>query len=363
MMRSCFVLCLCLTSVWSGCSITFTPVISPSELDATERGAFTDDGRFFVIGSHPAGRSDAGEWIVEITRASDTTQYAVSNLLAGTIEGTSDGTLDGTPVGDPCKFSGMKTQGQRIYAACVALSPSWRAALIEVDLRTRSVRAGYITTCNEQPASSPCEPLRIYPNGLALDAAGRIYVSNMLEYLRLADDVPTIEVESTATIRQILLDPHQPQTGKLAFTHNAWFGTDIVADSIGPNGIQIDGQVLYYAAGANINRVEIGSDGRAGSWRVHYLGPELSFIDDFAILNGRMLLARAIMPALVAIDVPDTSGTAPELGTRDMDLDKIPSSVAFQADIPAGRSLFPVGTALVTSEFGGGLYLVRASAP
>jgi hypothetical protein len=33
-------------SAWAGCMITLTPLVSSSELDTTERGAFIDDGRF-----------------------------------------------------------------------------------------------------------------------------------------------------------------------------------------------------------------------------------------------------------------------------------------------------------------------------
>lgn len=354
---------LCLLAVLntlSACSITLSPVIAPSELDTTERGAFTDDGRFFVIGSRPAGRNDAGEWIVELTKGANGA-YAATNYLAGTTEGTSDGTLTGSPAGEPCKLSGMKAQGKRIYAACVAANSEWRAALLEIDTQTRSVRAGYFTTCNAEPASSPCEPLRIYPNGVSIDSAGRIYVSNMIEHLRIADDIPSVQIEGTGSIRQIIMHPSQRDPRQLEFTHRAWYGADIITDGLSPNGIQIEGETLYYAAGSNINRVEIASDGRAGPASVHYTGPALTYIDDFAVLNGRMLLARTIPPELVALDAAPQHGSAKELGTQAMGLDAIPSSVTYQADIPQGNSLFPAGTAIITCEFGGGLYLASAS--
>ena len=356
-MRPCALCVVFILSAVSGCSLTVTQVVSPSELDSAERGSFTDDGRFFAIGTHPSGRSDAGAWIVEVTTGS-ASGYVVTNYLAGTLEGTSDGTLSGAPAGDACTFSGMKAQGKRIYAACVGVTPEWRAALLEIDTQARTVRAGYFTSCNAEPASSPCDPTRLYPNGMAIDAAGRIYVSNMLEHLQLANDTPTIEIEGQGSIRQISVSENSPDARTLVFTHREWFGSDILTDGVGPNGVQIEDQTLYYAAGPNINRVEIGSDGRAGASSVHYQGPALSYIDDFGVLDGRMLLARTLPPALVALDRPAPFGTAPELGTHDMGWDEIPSSVSYQADVPAGNSVFPAGSAIITSEFGGGLYVV-----
>jgi hypothetical protein len=351
-------LCVVVTLyVCAGCSVTVTQVVSPSELDSAERGSFTADGRFFAIGTHPSGRSDSGAWIVEITRGSDGA-YVSTNYLAGALEGTSDGTLSGSPAGGSCTFSGMKAQGTRIYAACVGVTPAWRAALLEIDTQARTVRAGTFTSCNAEPAAAPCDPTRLYPNGMAIDASGRIYVSNMLEHLQLANDVPSIEIEGTGSIRQIVVSADAPDARTLSFTHRAWFGTDIVTDGLAPNGIQIAGQVLYYAAGANINRVDIGADGNAGAASVHYAGAALSYIDDFAVLDGRMLLARTMPPGLVALDRAAAFGTASELGTRDMDWDAVPSSVSYQADVPAGNSVFPAGSAVVTSEFGGGLYVV-----
>jgi hypothetical protein len=60
-----------------------------------------------------------------------------------------------------------------------------------------------------------------------------------------------------------------------------------------------------------------------------------------AVLEGRMLLARTIPPALVALDAPAQFEKAAEIGTHPMSLDAIPSSVTYQADIPRGQSLFP----------------------
>jgi hypothetical protein len=147
------------------------------------------------------------------------------------------------------------------------------------------------------------------------------------------------------------------------FTHRPWFSADIVQDGVGPNGIQIEGSVLYYAAGPNINRVDITPEGEAGAARVHYAGPALSYIDDFAVLDGRMALARTIPPAIVALDRAEPFRTARELGTRDMDIDQIPSSISYQADVPAGHPVFPADSLIVTCFFGGGVYTLSGVKP
>ena len=55
-------------------------------------------------------------------------------------------------------------------------------------------------------------------------------------------------------------------------------------------------------------------------------------------------------------------GLAREVGTWPMSLDQIPSSVSYQADIPAGAPLFPADSLVITCFFGGGRQ-VLANAP
>jgi hypothetical protein len=317
---------------------------------------FTSDGRYWIIGTRAQGRGDAGSWIVEVTRTSDNS-YATTNYVAGTLEGTSDGTTHGTPVGEPCQFGGMTVFKTRLYAACVKTDFT-RASLFEVDVATGTVRTEYFTTCNAEPSLAPCSYVSFYPNGMAADAAGRIYLSNTAAHLDLASAIPAIRVEGSRTLTQVVVNGVADSPQRLSFTHRDWFSTDILRDGLVPNGIQIEGNVLYYAAGSNINRIDLREDGSAGAASVHYAGPALSVIDDFAVRDGRMLIARAIPPALVAVDRAPAFGTARELGTHDMPLDAIPSSIAYQADLPVGNPLFPAGSLLVTSFFGGGLYLL-----
>jgi hypothetical protein len=324
-------------------------VIAPSELATTERGAFTSDGRFFVIGTRPEGRPDAGGWLVEITRDA-AGHYVANNIIASTNEGTQDGTLEGKPAGETCIFGGMKTHGVRIYASCV--TGSWHVSLIEIDIAARTVRAGKFTSCNAQPSQQPCEVKPFYANGMAIDSAGRIYVSNMLSHLQIQNDPPVISNEGDRTLIQIQLSEDRSSPTQLLFTHRTWFAQDILTDSPSPNGVQIEGSMLYFAAGPNINRVEIRQDGSAGQARVHYAGAPLTYIDDFAVRDGGLVLAKTMPPAITWVD-----RAGAELGTRDMDFDSVPSSVSYQD--ASNNNVFPVGSYIVTSFFGGGLYVAH----
>lgn len=348
--------------VWvtaSACEVTIQQAVAPSALDATERSSFTSDGRLFVIGVRPDELAELRGTLAEVVRTSDG-GHSTRDVVEGTLEGTVDGRIGGAPAGDPCVFSGMKAQGMRIYAACVAQT-NYRAALLEVDLSAGTVRAGYFTSCNAEPSTSPCASSRIYPNGMGIDAQGRIYVSDMFSHIMLTADVPTISVEGSGTIEQIVVDSSESAPGVLKFTHHVWFKADILADGLFANGIQIDGNTLYYAAGANINRVSIEPDGTAGQFGVHYRGAALSTIDDFCMVDGRMAIARALPPALVAVDRVSESGTARELGVRDVDISMMPSSISYQADLPAGNPLFPADSLIVTSFLGGGIYTVSVA--
>lgn len=331
----------------------YSEAVPAEDLIQTERGAFTASGRFFVIGVRPEGRSDAGGWIVEIEAAPDG-GYLTTNRVAAHLEGTADGLLGGAPRGEPCFFSGMAAQGEVLYATCVGAD---RAALLQVDLGAGSVRAGYFTTCNREPAAAQCAYSEFYPNGMAIDGAGRVYVSDTTALLG------NLLVEGgSPTLTQIRVDAQAAQGAALAFHHRAWFSTDILSDGVSPNGVQIEGDVLYYANGANINKVRIAPDGSAGEFRVHYEGPFGTYIDDFAIREGAIVTAQTLSPGLVALSPSSFEGAARATGSYELPLDAVPSSVSFQPEgRPAGR-IFPRDSLVLTSFFGGGVQVVPLSA-
>lgn len=319
---------------------SFSEILPASEFDTTERGAFTSDGRFFFIGT----RVPLTSYLVELTKEGD--RHVATNYVTGTLAGTSDGTLDGSPAGDACLFTGMAVHGHVLYAGCMTLDG--RASLHQIDTRARTVRAGAFTSCNFEPAREPCQPVPVFPNGMAVDGAGRIYFSDMTTHFAL-------HPERVYSVGQIEIDPAPGTPGELRFRHRTWLGKDLLADGLAPNGIQIEGDLLYYVGGANLTAIPIRADGSAGERRVAYQGPLLSYIDDFALDAGEIAIARTLPSALVRLGRPLAEGAAKSEVTCTLPPLAPPSSITYQPDLGA-RALFPAGTLIVTSFFGGGLY-------
>ncbi|HEX6244325.1 MAG TPA: hypothetical protein VFZ61_25585, partial [Polyangiales bacterium] len=283
---------------------TLEQIIAPATFDTTERSGVSADGRVFFIGTRPVQNGESASWLAELVPNVESGALAPKNLVKGALGGTADGTLSGTPAGDACVFSGMAVRAQLIYAGCYALDG--RASLIQVDLARGSVRAGAFSTCNAEPSVAPCKSVDVYPNGMAIDAQGRVYASSFLVHLTgVADGASILQIEVGAP-------PAEPQ--KLAFRYRPWVTSNLVADGLAPNGVQIERDTLYYAAGANINAVPISSNGRAGRLRVQYHGIFLTYIDDFAVHDGNFVLARTLPLDLAAI-APNRFGVSRVLGT------------------------------------------------
>lgn len=119
---------------------SFREIVPSTELGYTERGAFTTDGRFFVIGVRAEDLDAFQGTLVEVVRSGET-DFAVRDYVTGTLEGTSDGLVGGPGAGDPCVFGGMASHGALLYASCSA--SDGRGALFEVDTAKGTVRAGY----------------------------------------------------------------------------------------------------------------------------------------------------------------------------------------------------------------------------
>lgn len=327
----------------------FTEIISPDEFNTTERSGFTSDGRMFLIGTRPGSGGGDPSAIAELVRDASSERYRLVDRVDGALEGTSDGRVGGPPLGDPCLFTGMAVRGSLLYAGCLA--PDGRASFMQVDLQQNTVRADYFTTCNLAEPRQPCEPRQIMPNGMAIDDAGRIYTSNMLVHL---SGQP---LRASPTLTQIVIDEHPAEPQKLAFHHLAWVDADVFTDGLSPNGVQIEGDTLYYAAGPNLNAVPIRPDGSAGPLSVRYRGPLFSYIDDFGVQSGSFTLARTLLPGAVATLRPRVgSKRLYQTGSCLLPNGGAPSSIGYQPDLAPDSTLFVPGTIIVTSFFGGGLY-------
>lgn len=321
-------------------------IISAEELGASERAAFTSSGRLFVIGV-PRGAPLGSSAIVELVR--EGAGYALRPYVAGTLEGTRDGSIGGAPAGAPCSFTGLTVDDEILYAACGTIDGY--AALLQVDTELDRVRAAMFTGCNAAPRAARCDPVPIFANGAAVDEKGRVYVSDMLVHQRLgsparAPSIVQIEIGKAP----------DDDASRLNFRHRAFVTKNLALDSIAPNGVQIRDQQLYYAAGANVNVVPIRPDGSAGPVRVHYRGPAISYIDDFALGEGELLLARVLPSAIVTLD--DRGGTPYERASCAMPALGPASSLTYQPE-HGDDSLFAPGTVVVTQYFGGGLSILE----
>lgn len=331
---------------------TVTELISAKEIGSSERAAFTDEGRLFIIGTRispttlPTPTKDFGSFVFEVKREGGA--YVLAEYVAGALEGTVDGKVGSAKRGTECLFSGLTVKGAVLYAGCATLESE--AALVQIDTRNRTVRAGAFTSCNFEPSAQPCSSTKIYPNGMAVDAAGRIYTTNMQANL-LANDG-----QSGHSIAQITIQAPPEEPWKLSFVHRAWLAKNLFVDGIAPNGIQIDGDTLFYVGGANVNAVPILPDGRAGKLRVHFRGPLLTYTDDFALRGSTIVLARTLPSAVVGL--APAGRTLRELNSCPMTR-FVPSSLTFSPSAQTEAALFPPDTLVVTSFFGGGLYTLR----
>jgi len=160
--------------------------------------------------------------------------------------------------------------------------------------------------------------------------------------------------EDEAGVVRIEVGPHPAEPAKLSFRHGPFIQTDFITDGIEPNGVQIEGNELYYAAATDINVATIRADGSAGRVRSAYHGSLLSYIDDFSLGEESFVLARTL-PGDVAEVGPSPLLRRPiVLGTCALPDFAIPSSVT---RLPVDWS--GEGTYLVTSYFGGGLFTLN----
>lgn len=333
------------TALLQACIIT--EPVSKAELKATENSAYTSDGRLFVIGEN----KDKQSWIFEIKKTSTNTYYH-EPYLRGTQYGTTNGYINEQASGDSCRFAGLTAQGTLLYATCIRSGGILNLGAESVSLyqvETKSgqefVKTGLMTDENFEKSDSEIDfdPNWFMANGMAVDSNGHVYISNSKASLAPNRDA----------ISKVIID--NKDNGKnLAFSHQTW----ISGAEFFPNGVQIEGDVLYYAAGSDILKTRIQADGKAGEVRLHFNGSNLATIDDFAIEQGYIAYAKLPAAGSVVILKPASfHRTARHLTTVVMPV--IPSSIVYQKDLPAGNPLFDEGNLLVTSFFSGGLFRIE----
>ena len=338
-------LILGLVSLLQACIIT-NP-ISSDGFKATENSAYTADGRLFVIGENNNDES----WIFEILKNGDGS-YSPSPFVKGTQDGTQNGYPNSATAGADCTFAGLTAKGTKLYAACAKSSGLFglgaeSISLYQVETTPGQVfiKTGRMEDSNflQQDHEKAFDPNWFFANGMAVDAAGHVYISNTKASLANNRDAIS-QVTITDTGHSNFLD----------FKHQTW----LTSNKFLPNGVQIEDDVLYYAAGSDIWKVRIQNDFSAGEPRTHFDGSALATIDDFAIEQGYIAYSKVSAPGSVVVLKPASFDyQAKHLTTVIMPV--IPSSIAYQKDLPGNNELFEPGRLLVTSFFSGGLYQIE----
>ncbi len=324
------------------CTGQVTTVVSSDDIKRTENSAYTSEGRYFFIGEKPGN----GSWIFEMTKNPQTGEYTPTPLVKGSYDGTDNFMIGGSPRGSACIFNSLAAKGTKLYAVCSDKLQIWsKVSLFEVDTaqHTRTVRVGRITKDN-RVGSVSFSPHSLFANGLAVDDAGDLYLSNS-QYGSLThkNAIIRIDIDEANSYRSLVL------------SHSDLFEGQAYQAGLFPNGVQIEGDTLYFATSNEIRKLTLqrsGSDVTPVNAHAIYRG---ALIDDFDIEQG-YIAATFIAPGKIAILPPSENGerVSPLV---DFDVPFSPSSVRLQPAVD--NPLFPENTFVITSQFQGGLYLLN----
>jgi len=245
-------------------------LVKPTSVPSSERGATAEGNRFFFIGGHS---------LFELVAKPDGTNEAA------TVMQRSD-----------CKLSGLAAAGSKLYMTCTAfgspntaekavgVTPTIWSDLIRVDLRKATSDPAHVrTTTLEGPG--------FFPNGMALDQRGDIYISN--------------SYSSIASLAS--MEPH-PAIVRVSVINERTFQIEkvpVLSEKDGgsfPNGVQIQGNRLWLASGSALYEAKLGSLGLE-SVRIIYTIAASRMFDDFAVLPDNVL-------AIAEIPTPGFSGAA-----------------------------------------------------
>ncbi|MBB6521502.1 hypothetical protein [Pseudoteredinibacter isoporae] len=241
-------------------SLQAREVVSPDLLTATENAVFTDDGRYFVAGSdgiHEIRDEPAANCAQDFN-----SDLYVCPLVAPALENES------------CIFRGMTTDGTYLYASCAVhpknntLFPATRSALFRVLPGTDGV---------DELITRDFDDVLV-PNGMAVGMDGSLYLSDTNASLGI--------LKKTAIVKLTFTDETT-----LDFVTEPWLPASPLYSL--PNGLQIDGDTVYFVGGHNLWKIKIRGDGSAGfpilTYHTHGV---TKLMDDLVILPNAIAVAE-----------------------------------------------------------------------
>lgn len=250
-------------------------LVGSAELPSSENGASTMD-RFFVVG---------GASIYELTSGRGGTR-----------------SVEAIVTRDDCLFGGLTSHGAYLYAACTNIAvvelpgsdpmsfPLW-SDLVRVDLDLDDADPGRIMAAS-------LDGDNLFPNGMAVDDNGSIYISNSYAFL-----APAIGLSgSPALIEVRVIDEATFDIGQVG-------ALDAMAGGFSPNGLQIHDERLFLASFNQLFEGTITDAGVEDMSLIYETEPSNIF-DDFAILPYDILAVAEItnpFTSFVEMIYPGTS--------------------------------------------------------
>lgn len=326
----------------------FIQIVSPELMPSSENAYFTESGRLFVVG---------GKNLYEVTISNGTYSTRVE--------------LEGLIGGYDCHFNGMTAHGETLYALCSSTSGepiAERSDYSESEIENIAQEGGeglfemiaglfgielpkvsFLVRIDLKEAG----PHRVkyseiskgggvfFPNGITTDGVGNIYITNFLALISNEPAILKVKVED----EENFIVSEEP------FLQRPY--------GIEPNGIQLDGDVLYYVSGNNLFRIGINDDGSAGHVASIYSTFPTNVFDDFIIGPDGIALTELNMVTIVS---PLAAANKIILFRREGNSFKKYCSAVCQKELrPSSIALPPGDTILngdlyITDFFGGGIY-------
>ncbi|TCS36236.1 hypothetical protein EDC30_10753 [Paucimonas lemoignei] len=316
----------------------------------SEGGAFTPDGRLYVIGGNQPFSYGPNGIIVN----GKSYIYEVRKNANGTFANVP--VVEGNVGGRTCYFGGLAAVRQMLYATCTNIEELMPASVL------------YRVDTSKPPgdprriASTPLMTPAFQPNGIAVDWQGSLYMANSASFIAtMMYGVPNVP----AVVKVKIADP-------LAFrvTESNWLPA--LLGGYSPNGAAISGNQLYLPSMNVIYRIPILANGSAGLPTIAYQTAKTNLFDAVTVLPNNMLAVPEITnpnPDLVQTAYPGTP-PATTLTTQLTLIDATTGRFVAKAPFPSyvrpssvtvsQGTMFPYGSAVVTDAIGaGGLYLVQ----